>query len=270
VDSGATQQEGNVIRISRVVVAIALVVALGVTQLAIGDGASENEVGVQMKLTPKKRDKKKMKPAQLFSGVTTSTTHAVPGQQNAEKVTVLYPKNMKYDFGAAEVCSAPLNGTTTEQAEAACPPGSNIGKGEAHANLGQGPDQVNDVVVTVFYGPGNQQVRLHAYSASLGAGLTQVVNANLQNSSGGLAKQAGLSKRAALQFGPALIVNDAPDLGGDQFMLTLFNATIPKNTGAVLAKCKSKTDASENITIYDDGSKDTATTTAKCKQKKKK
>ena len=248
------------IRISRLVVAIALVVALGVTTLAIGDGASENSVGVEMKLTPTKRDKKKFKPATLFSGVTTDTTHAVPGQQNAEKVTVLYPKNMKFDFGAADTCDAPINGTTTEQAEAACPPGSNIGKGIAHANLGEGPDQVNDVTVTVFYGPGNQQVRLHAYTPTLGAANTQVVNANLQNSSGGLSEGGGT-------FGPALIVNDAPDLGGDAFMLTEFNATINKGTKAVTARCKSKTDSSQNITIYDDGSKDTATISSKCKQK---
>ncbi len=247
------------IRISRLVVAIALVVSLGVTTLAIGDGASENSVGVEMKLTPTKRDKKKYKPATLFSGVTTDTTHAVPGQQNAEKVTVLYSKNMKFDFGAADTCDAPLNGTTTDQAKAACPPGSNIGAGIAHANLGEGPDQVNDVTVTVFYGPGNAQVRLHAYTPTLGAANTQVVNANLQNSSGGLGK--------ATSFGPALIVNDAPDLGGDAFMLTEFNATINKKTGAVLARCKTKTDSSENITVYDDGTKDTATISSKCKQK---
>jgi hypothetical protein len=256
-----------VIRISRIVAAIGLVVALGATQLAIGDGASENEVGVQFKLTPTKRDAKKMKPATLFSGVTTSTTHAVPGQQNAEKVTVLYSKNMKYDFKAAPTCSAPINGTTTDQAKAACPAASNIGSGISHANLGQGPDQVNDVTVTVFYGAGDQQVRLHAYSPTLGPANTQVVNANLTNSSNGLARAAGLSKRAALKFGPALIVNDAPDLAGDQFMLTLFNATIGKSTGAVLANCKITTDASENITVYDDGSKDTATISTKCKQK---
>src|SRR5436190_8493369 len=96
------QTGGNVIRISRFVLAIALVVALGVTQLAIGDGASENSVGIQFKLTPTKRDKKKFKTATLFSGVTTDTTHAVPAQQNAEKVTVLYPTNVKYDLDAAD------------------------------------------------------------------------------------------------------------------------------------------------------------------------
>jgi len=258
-----------VIRISRFVLAIALVVALGVTQLAIGDGASENSVGIQFKLTPTKRDVKKYKPATLFSGVTTDTTHAVPGQQNAEKVTVLYPTNMQYDLDAADLCSAPLAGTTTDQAKQACPPGSNIGQGVAHANLGQGPDQVSDVTVTVFAGPQKGQIRLHAYTPTLGASNTQVVDANLQNSSKGLAKHAGLGKRAAAKFGPALIVNDAPDLGGDAFMLTLFNATISKSTGSVLARCKDKTDFSENLTTYDDGSKDTATTSAKCKQKGK-
>ena len=51
-------------------------------------------------------------------------------------------------------------------------------------------------------------------------------------------------------------------------LVRLFNATISKKTGSVLARCKDKTDFSENLTTYDDGSKDTATTSAKCKQKK--
>ncbi len=244
------------IRISRLVVAIALVVALGVTTLAIGDGASENSVGVEMKLTPTKRDKKKYKPATLFSGVTTDTTHAVPGQQNAEKVTVLYSKNMKFDFGAADTCDAPLNGTTTDQAKAACPPGSNIGAGIAHANLGEGPDQVNDVTVTVFYGPGNAQVRLHAYTPTLGAANTQVVQGNIIKApSGG-------------KYGQALNVADAPDLGGDAFMLTKFDATISKKSKTVTARCKSSKFLWHNVVTYDDGSKDTADLSQSCKVKK--
>ena len=92
---------GEVIRRSRFVVAIGLVVALGVSGLAFADGATENDVTVLGKVSPKKLDKKKYKPITLYSGVTTSTTHAVPGQQNAEKVTVEYPKNVKFDLKAA-------------------------------------------------------------------------------------------------------------------------------------------------------------------------
>ena len=78
---------------------------LGVAGLAFADGASENESSVLGKITPKKLDKKKWKPVTLYNGVTTSTTHAVPGQQNAEKVTVLYPKNIKFDFDAGPTCA---------------------------------------------------------------------------------------------------------------------------------------------------------------------
>ena len=37
--------------------------------------------------------------------------------------------------------------------------------GIATADLGQGPQQISDVVVTVFNGPAKNQIRLHAYHA---------------------------------------------------------------------------------------------------------
>ncbi len=246
------------IRRSRFVVAISLVLALGVASLAFADGATDNEVTVLGKVSPTKLDKKKWKPITLYSGVTTSTTHAVPGQENAEKVTVEYPKNVKFDLDAADTCSASLLGTTTDQAKAACPADSNLGSGVAHANLGHGPDELSDVTVTVFNGPGPNHIRLHAYTPTFGPQLTQVVEADI-------AKKAPDSG-----FGPALIVNDAPDLVGDSFMLTLFDATISKKTKAVLGRCKTKTNNWRNVTVYDDGTTDTGDLQTKCKQKKKK
>jgi hypothetical protein len=236
----------------------ALALALGVAGLAFASGADENDVTVLGSVTPKKLDKKKWKPITLYSGVTTSTTHAVPGQQNAEKVTVEYPKNVKFDLDAAPTCDAPLLGTTTDQAKAACPGGSNLGSGVAHANLGHGPDELSDVQVTVFNGPGPNHIRLHAYTPTFGPQLTQVVEADI-------AKKAPDSG-----FGPALIVNDAPDLVGDSFMLTLFDATISKKTKTVLGRCKKKNNNWRNVTTYDDGSVDTGDLQTKCKQKKKK
>ena len=114
----------------------------------------------------------------------------------------------------------------------------------AHANLGGGPDQVNDVGVTVFNGPGPNHIRLHAYSPSLGAANVQVVDGDIIKSPHGG------------KFGQALNVPDAPDLGGDAFMLTLFNATITKASKTVLARCKEKTFAFQNTTTYDDGTRD--------------
>jgi hypothetical protein len=244
-----------VIHRSRFIGAIALVLALAVAALAFADGASENSVGILGKVTPSKLDKKTFKPITLYSGVTTSTTHAVPGQQNAEKVTVEYPTNVKFDLSAAPVCTAPIAGTTTDQAKAACPAASDIGTGVSHANLGGGPDQISDVTVTVFHGPGQDNVSLHAYSPSLGAANTQVVLGRI------------VSKAPDKGFGPALIVDDAPDLGGDAFMLTLFDATIGKSTKTVLGRCKSKSMNFRNVTVYDDGTTDSADLTGKCKQK---
>jgi hypothetical protein len=247
-----------VIRKSRFVATIGLVGALGAAGIAYADGASENEVGVLGSVSPGKLDKKKFKPVTLYSGVTTSTTHAVPGQQNAEKVTVLYPKNVKFDLNAADVCTASIAQTTTDQAKALCPPGSVLGVGVSHANAGHGPDEISDVVVTVFNGPNPGHIRLHAFTPTFGPALTQVVEADIKSNGG----EAG--------FGPALVVDDAPDLVGDAFMLTKFDATIPKSTKAVLGRCKTKTNKFKNITVYDDGTSDTAELTTKCKQKKKK
>jgi hypothetical protein len=259
-----------VIRNSRFVAAIGLVIALGISALAFADGASENTSEVLGSITPSKLDEKKYKPVTFYSGVTTNTTHAVPGQQNAEKVTLYYPKNVIFDFSHATACTAPLAGTTTEQAKAACPEDSVIGSGTANANLGQGPQQVKDTVVTVFVtkkgkvaktgkngkaASGSGTLALHAYTPELGAANTQVVVARI------------VPKAGPSGFGPALIVDDAPDLGGDAFMLTKFDATIGKGTKAVLARCKSKTNKWHGIWIYDDGTKDEADLTTKCKQK---
>jgi hypothetical protein len=245
-----------VIRRSRFVATIGLVLAVGVAGLAFADGASENDVTVLGKISPTKLDKKKFKPVTLYSGVTTSTTHAVPGQQNAEKVTVEYPKNVKFNLKAAPVCTASIAQTTTEQALALCPPDSAIGSGVSHANAGHGPDEISDVTVTVFNGPGPNHIRLHAATPTFGPGLTQVVEADIAKKS----PDAG--------FGPALIVNDAPDLVGDAFMLTLFDATIGKGTKTALGRCKTKTNKWRNVTVYDDGTSDVGDLQTKCKQKK--
>ena len=53
-------------------------------------------------------------------------------------MTVEYPTNVKFDLDAQPVCTAPIAGTTTDQAKAACPADSNIGEGVSHANLGGG------------------------------------------------------------------------------------------------------------------------------------
>ena len=243
------------IRKSRFVVALGLVLALGVAGIAFADGTSENEATVFGKVTPKKLDKKKYKPVQLYTGVATTTTTAIPDQQNPEVELIEFGKNVKLDNSKADLCTAPLAGTTTDQAKAACPPGSNLGQGVAHANLG-GPSEVTDVTVTAFNGPGDDQLRLHAYTPTLGAANTQVVNGTIIKApSGG-------------KYGQALSVPDAPDLGGDAFMLTLFDATITKQSKVVTARCKAKKFLWQRTVTYDDGTQDVATLEQKCKRKK--
>ena len=69
------------IKKSRFVLAIGLVLALGVGSLAFADGASNNTAFVDGGVTPKKLDKKKYKPVNLFSGVRTEVTGGVNGLQ---------------------------------------------------------------------------------------------------------------------------------------------------------------------------------------------
>jgi hypothetical protein len=241
---------------TRFIVATGLVIALGTAGIAFADGASENTEGVLGKVSPSKLSNKDYKPVEFYTGVTTTTTHAVPGQQNPEVQLIEFGKNVKFDTTKADTCSASLNGTTTDQAKAACTAKSNIGSGSATANLGQGPQQVNDVNVTVFNGPGKNQIRLHAYSPTLGPANTQVVNASIIKApSGG-------------KYSQALNVADAPDLAGDQFMLTKFDATISKASTVVTARCKASKFLWHNVVTYDDGSKDTADLSQKCTVKK--
>jgi hypothetical protein len=243
------------LRKTRFVLAIGLVTALGAAGIAFADGASDNTETVLGKVSPSKLSKKTYKPVKFYAGVQTTTTHAVPGQQNPEQQLIEFGKNIKFDTTAAATCSAALNGTTTDQAKAACPAKSNIGSGTATADLGQGPTQVNDVVVTVFNGPAKNQIRLHAFSPTLGAANTQVVLGNIVKApSGG-------------KYGQALNVPDAPDLGGDAFMLTKFDTTISKASKVVTARCKASKFLWHNKVTYDDGSTDVADLSQKCKVK---
>jgi hypothetical protein len=246
----------KVIRKSRLVVALGLVLALGVSAFAFADGAGENTESVQGKVSPSKLDKKKYKPVDFLTGVSTTTTHIVPGQQNPEQQLIEFGKNIKFDTTKAQFCTASLLGTTTDQAKAACPGKSVIGTGSATADLGGGPQQISDVAVTVFNGPAKNQIRLHAYSPTLGAANTQVVDgAIIKAPSGG-------------KYGQALNVANAPDLAGDAFMLTSFNADISKGSKVVSAVCKAKKFLWHNVVTYDDGTTDTADTSQACKVKK--
>jgi hypothetical protein len=53
-------------------------------------------------------------------------------------------------------------------------------------------------------------------------------------------------------------------------MITKFNATISKSSGAVVARCKNKNYTFQRRVTYADGSTETAETSGTCKQKKPK
>jgi hypothetical protein len=220
----------------------------------MADGAGDNTPTLEGKISPAKLDKKKFKPAQLLSGV--ATTGPVTGlQQNPEKEYLSYPKNLKFDSTNAPFCTAAIEFLPTASAEAACPSGSKVGSGTAQVML-PGGFVSQPITVTAFNGPQKNQIRLHTYSEEL-AGATPTVFGEIVKS-----KVPG--------YGQALSVPDAPDVGDDAGMITLFNATISKSSKIVLARCKSKTMKFQREVTYDDGSTETAELTQKCKQKKKK
>lgn len=240
------------IRKSRMVVALGLVAALSGSALAFADGASDADARVVGKVTPSKLSPKKFKPVSMLAGVETDLV--VNGQQqNPEKEFIEFGKNIKFDFSDLTLCTVP-GGTTTDQAKAACPD-SDIGSGDASVKLNES-NTVSDEQVTVFAGPNNNQVQLHAYSPTLQASNTQVILGNIVK-----AKSPG--------YGQALQVDDAPDAGNDAFAITSFNATITKESGAVTARCKAKKFLFKREVTYDDGSTEMVDISQKCKKKKK-
>jgi hypothetical protein len=249
-----------VISKSRLTVTIGLVTALGVSAIAYADGVSENTPNVVGKVTPKKLDEKKKKPVNLFLEVSTynSANQAAIPAQAPEKELLKISKNVAWKSNAAPFCGSPLNGTTTVQAKALCPAGSAIGNGVANVLL-PGPGgsviPVNDEVVTVFNGPSTNQVRLHAYSPTLGAANTQVISGSIIGAGGG-------------PFKKALSVPDAPDIAGDAGAITKFNATIGRKTKVARANCAKRKMKFERTVTYDDGTSEKATFSKRCKRKR--
>jgi hypothetical protein len=235
-----------VIKKSRFVFALGLVLALGVAGIAFADGASQNDAGVVGSVKPAKLDKKKYKPVTLFTGVTNKQT--VDGTQVEPKSEFIqYGKNIKIDYKAGSLCpSVPPNGSTPAQAKAQCPPDSYLGSG--HATVQFPTLTVDDVVVSVFRGPTKTGIFLHTYSPQLLAAAPSV--------GGSIVKSNG---------GYALSVPASPLTGGG--LITAFNATITKSTKVALGRCKSKKFTWHREVTYLDGSSETADVSQPCKRK---
>jgi hypothetical protein len=243
-----------VIQKSRFVLALALTLALGVAGIAWADGATDNVAHVEGSVNPKKLDKKKYKPVNLFSGVATEAT--VDGtQSNPVSEYISYGKNVKFDFNAGPVCTTlPPSGSTPDQAKAACPGGSYLGGGHATVQF-PGLPLIDDVDVSVFRGPDKSGIQLHTYSPTLLAASPTVLGSVVKSNAGS-------------KYGYALTVPNAPETGSG--MITEFNATIDKKSKAVLARCKAKKFLWQRQVTYGDGSSAVADLSQKCKRKKPK
>jgi len=245
-----------VIKHARLVVAVGVATAIGVASFAYADGASTNNAFVDGSFKPTKLDKKKYSPVELFSGVRTEVPGGVNGTQSNPAIEYLsYPKNGKFDLNAGSLCTTlPPSGSTPEQAQNACPKDSYIGKGVAEVQ-GPGIAPINDIVVSVFRGPAKTGIQLHTYSPTLGQAAPTVLGQIVKSNAGP-------------QYGQALSVPNAPVTGA--LMITKFNATIFKSSGAILARCKAKSFTFQRKVTYADGSTDVAETPGTCKQKKSK
>jgi hypothetical protein len=236
---------------------VGVTVALGAAGFAFAAGAADTQDAfVDGTTSPTKLDKKKFKPVTLFSGVRTSIPGGVNGTQSNPVTEYLsYPKNGKFDLDAGSTCNTlPPSGSTSQQARDACPEDSYIGSGVAEVQ-GPGIAPIQDIVVSVFRGPERNGIQLHTASPTLGPAAPTVLGEIVKSNAGS-------------QFGDALSVPHAPETGG--LMITKFNATIPKSTGAVLGRCKTKTMTFQRKVTYGDGSTEIAETTQTCKQKKSK
>ncbi len=133
------------------------------------------------------------------------------------------------------------------------PPKSVLGSGDASVALSD-TASVEDITVTVFNGPGKNEVRLHTSSPTLGAAAPTVFGEIVKSNAGG-------------KYGQMLSVPDAPDAGADAFLITKFNANIKKGSKVASARCKSKKIPFLREVTYDDNSVETDDLVQSCKRK---
>src|SRR5690606_18315194 len=108
--------------------------------------------------------------------------------------------------------------------------------------------------VSVFNGPGKNQVRLHTYDPNLGVASPVV--------------QGRIVSAGKKGYGKALRVANAPETG--PLLIMKFNATLKKSTSVATSRCKPKTIKFERSVSYKDGTRESVSTAQKCSVKKKK
>jgi len=253
---------------SRMIVAPALAVAVAAAGIAVAGttGADLNDASVVSKVTPSKLDKKKFKPVNVLLGVVNSPDSAGNEDANAAAERIAWSKNVKVNLNKAPRCTTPLaNGTTTQFAKSECPAKSFLGGGTATVHgpgslpqCGGTPCQIADPVVSVFNGPGPNQLRLHTFSDEL-QGASPIVNARIVRAN---------QRERNQGYGQALSVPAAPVTA--TLKITSFKATIRSSRKVATAKCKPNRFKVLRRVTYTDGSSETATLTQRCRVKKRK
>jgi hypothetical protein len=247
-----------------IAVVVAVVSALALTSVAQADDIQS----ITAKLTPKKLPKKQFKPAQIYIEILTQDNEGERQPPSAFNTKVNFPANMKFDTKKVPKCKATeaqLQGTSTENAIAACGSKSVVSKGSklptspghqggtsAWVVIDTGP--VTDplqvpVRVTAMNGHEKNTLFLHSRAESLG--VTTVLVGQLKNGPKG--------------FGSQLDVTIPPLALG---AIRRFTTTV-KSGKFVQARCKSKNMKFQAVSMYDDHAKTTDDYTTKCKQKRK-
>lgn len=239
--------------------------AIGLVSFA---GADEEVQTIQASISPKKLSKKKFKPVTLVTDVTTLVDRRddpnTDQPPSADQTLVDFPKNMKFDTGAVPRCkvdAAGLEGTSTEEAKAACGEESQVsvdGDSFAHVTVDSNPSQPDSVVfgvdvdVTAFNGKETDTIYLHSKPTGSAQGLAPtILVGKLKDSPEGA------------PYGKRLDVT-VPDLAAgaiDDFVVKV------KAGKYVQSRCKSKTNTFQATTNYENHVQTSDTFTTKCKRK---
>lgn len=174
-----------------------------------------------------------------------SSTNPTHLPDPTKQVKLSFDHQGKVTTSAAPQCTANLNGTTTAQAKAACPAGSNIGSGAAHICINDGTggclpqSSTGTGVVTAFNGPTGNKIRFHVRFDQLS--ITTVITGTLSN----------ISTSGDYNGGKLLTV-PVPQIAGGSGALTDFTLHV-QHGKYIQAKCQTtdtKIDTKATFTYY--------------------
>jgi hypothetical protein len=254
---------------------LALAASVAVAAVAQGAVTGQNLI---VTVAAKKQDKKQRGPTDINVTVDTSESPPTSAAQTASQTVVDFDKDFKITPGRLATCNpTALAGTTTAQAQAACP-GSQVGSGaatlcSAAGGCGATPGGGIQGTVTAFNGVpsgGSPAIVLHARFGPP-ANTTTVLT--------GVFGTSPLGN----PYGPRLTVT-VPDTSLTGLHLTHFQVAIPKLVTVkknkkkkkpakyyASAKCSHKIwNFNETTTFRAGAPQQSSHTTATCKQKKKK